>query len=461
MITINPTEFVDRVVRSIETSLAVRKDDYLRVIQLQQDANVPSVSACIYAWYRLGCYQKVVELAEDYLPKRSPEIAAISVSLAAMGRFEQCEAFVSEHLEKLKKEPRYAIEAARGVVKFIPSLAQKLCEGIENTSDLRAAAHFVFGKEDLARTEFKLGNPPRRRDVVAGHYFLKANLALTTNAKLAAVNQQMAEFDLAAIRLENRGSDFRLDSINNDDDSSPFSGPLVSIIVPAFNAETDLRMSISSLLQQSYFNLEVIIVNDGSTDNTARLAQEFAASDPRVRVIHLKRNYGAYAARNKALKEASGEFVSIHDSDDFAHVQKIERQVRPMLRDKRLLFSISDMVRIAEDGIFARREVYPLQRLNTSSLTFRKDQVLRECGIWEEERFGADSEYFFRLRNHYSRRQWLRLRQPLTFAAEKLGSLTARISTGGLRQPSDPRRTAYTESYTQRWLHRPVGCADG
>ena len=452
--------FPEDIRRAIETHAAQRRHDYLRVLQLSRTPWSAANSASIYAWYRLGCHQKVVDLAKDYYPRCARDIVAISVSLAATGFFQKCEDIVVANLTMLRRQVRYAIEAAKGILKFIPSLAIRICQGIPVASDLRSAAHIALGQLELARDAIQEGHPPRRSDLLAGHFFLKANLATTVVEKLENVNRQLSEFGLSGIHFPHDRSSFCLDLFRNEPGGFLHNGPLVSIIVPAFNAEAHLQMSVTSLLQQSYQNLEVIIVNDGSVDGTGRIAKELSTRDARVRVLDFQQNRGAYAARNAALREASGKFVSVNDADDFAHREKIERQVQPLLRDEDVVFSISDLVRVSADGMLARWGVYPLQRLNTSSLTFRRDAVLRDCGYWEEHRYGADSEYFFRLRNSYPKERWVRIRQPLTFAADRPGSLTASVSTGGLGVPSDPRRTGYTEAYTLRWLERSM-CTTG
>jgi len=370
------------------------------------------------------------------------------------GRLQSCEGFVEKHLATLRRKPRFAIEAARGIVKFHPSLALKLLVGCPATACFRAAIYLALEEQISAQEAFREIIRPTRPDIVAGHFFLKANLSAAIGEKVAAVNRQLFEFGLSAVHLADGASFFRLDMLHGENAHALHDGPMVSIIVPAFNVETSLRNSVSSLLEQSYRNLEIIIVNDGSRDSTLRIANELGMEDPRVRVLDFALNRGAYAARNAGLKEAVGQFVTVHDADDFAHAQKIERQVFPLLQDDRLVFSISDMVRVSTDGMFARREIYPLQRMNTSSLLFRRELVLRECGYWEEERYGADSEYLFRLRNSFPKDRWVRLRVPLSFAADRSGSLTATVSTGGLGRPSDPRRIAYTEAYTRRWLQR-------
>ncbi|MBK5945379.1 hypothetical protein CCR83_02675 [Rhodobacter veldkampii DSM 11550] len=447
----------DRVRRALGAHAALRRHDFLDVLRQCGPSVSAGNSACIYAWYRLGCYQIVVAQAEKYVPRTVRDLVAISVSLAVAGRIQSCEGFVEKHLATLRRKPRYAIEAARGIVRFNPSLALKLLAGLPATADFHAAIYLALKQQVLAQKSFREIARPARPDIVAGHFFLKANLTTNIGEKVAAVNRQLFEFGLSAVHLADGASFFRLDMLRSENEHTSHNGPLVSIIVPTFNAEATLRNSVSSLLKQSYRNLEIIIVNDGSSDSTQRIANELVMEDPRVRVLDSALNRGAYAARNAGLKEAVGQFVTVHDADDFAHAQKIERQLFPLLQDERLVFSISDMVRVSDNGIFARREIYPLQRLNTSSLLFRRVLVLRECGYWEEERYGADSEYLFRLRNSFPKDRRIRLRLPLSFAADRSGSLTASVSIGGLGEPTDPRRIAYTEAYTRRWLQRSGG----
>lgn len=94
------------------------------------------------------------------------------------------------------------------------------------------------------------------------------------------------------------------------------SEPLVSIIVPIYNAEQFLKKAITSLLKQSYKNIEILLVDDGSTDSSPILCDEFASMDHRIKVIH-KTNGGVSSARNAGLSVASGDFISFVDSDDY------------------------------------------------------------------------------------------------------------------------------------------------
>jgi glycosyltransferase involved in cell wall biosynthesis len=91
--------------------------------------------------------------------------------------------------------------------------------------------------------------------------------------------------------------------------------PKISIIMPAFNVEKYLAETLESILNQNYKNLEIIIIEDGSTDSTLEIAHNFAQKDPRIKII-VQENSGVAAARNRGIEIADGEYVHFHDSDD-------------------------------------------------------------------------------------------------------------------------------------------------
>jgi glycosyltransferase involved in cell wall biosynthesis len=106
--------------------------------------------------------------------------------------------------------------------------------------------------------------------------------------------------------------------------------PLVSILIPAFNAETCIADTMRSAVGQSWPRKEVVVVDDGSTDGTLSLARKLAS--PSVQVIH-QENQGAAAARNKALSVCQGDYIQWLDADDLLSVDKINSQVRVLTRD--------------------------------------------------------------------------------------------------------------------------------
>lgn len=99
----------------------------------------------------------------------------------------------------------------------------------------------------------------------------------------------------------------------------------VSVIIPTYNRAASITQAVSSVLAQRYANLEVIVVDDGSTDQTKEVVS--ALADPRVRYIAHERNRGAAAARNTGLKQALGRYIAFQDSDDEWLPEKLDRQV--------------------------------------------------------------------------------------------------------------------------------------
>jgi len=105
------------------------------------------------------------------------------------------------------------------------------------------------------------------------------------------------------------------------------SNPKVSVIVPTYNRAKLLGYCLSSVLKQTYENLELLVVDDGSTDDTAALLNEIARSDRRLKVLKQEKK-GAQYARNLGFQESTGELINFLDDDDLWHPEKLSRQVR-------------------------------------------------------------------------------------------------------------------------------------
>lgn len=105
------------------------------------------------------------------------------------------------------------------------------------------------------------------------------------------------------------------------------SNSLVSVIIPAYNAEAFVHHTLTSVLAQTYQNFEIIVVDDGSRDRTAEIVESFVQRDPRIRLLR-QQNLGVAAARNLAIQASKGVYVSPIDADDIWYPQKLEKQVR-------------------------------------------------------------------------------------------------------------------------------------
>lgn len=103
--------------------------------------------------------------------------------------------------------------------------------------------------------------------------------------------------------------------------------PLVSIVMPAYNAVPYLEEAITSVIAQTYGNWELIVVDDASTDESLAIARRFAAQDERIKVCALERNGGVACARNQALSQCGGDAIAFLDADDAWEPVKLERQI--------------------------------------------------------------------------------------------------------------------------------------
>ena len=124
--------------------------------------------------------------------------------------------------------------------------------------------------------------------------------------------------------------------------------PRVSIILPVYNSENEIARSINSVLNQTYRNFELIVIDDGSTDNTKDVLKQFNAHI-KVRLFFQK-NKGAPEARNYGLSLANGEYIAFQDSDDVWREDKLEKQVSIIESNPSCGLVYSDMLRILKNG---------------------------------------------------------------------------------------------------------------
>ena len=116
--------------------------------------------------------------------------------------------------------------------------------------------------------------------------------------------------------------------------------PLISVIIPVYQVEKFLRRCIDSIINQTYRNLEIILINDGSSDNSGKICDEYSTIDFRIKVIH-QENKGLSGARNRGVEIAKGEYIAFVDSDDW-----INNNMYEVLSNKMQDFDL-DMVRCA------------------------------------------------------------------------------------------------------------------
>lgn len=142
--------------------------------------------------------------------------------------------------------------------------------------------------------------------------------------------------------------------------------PLISVIVPVYNVEPYVDRCLHSLRAQTYSNIEILVVDDASTDKSGGICDCHAAGDSRIRVVHLPANRGLSAARNEGVGKAKGEFAAFVDSDDYAEpdmLRKLYDSLRKSRADVSVCGSVGLDLREAEARVYSGTEtVYCLAR---------------------------------------------------------------------------------------------------
>lgn len=260
-------------------------------------------------------------------------------------------------------------------------------------------------------------------------YLALANSYGSENDKLVAINDMLHSYKISPIKFRSDTSLSLFDRLGTQPDSSISEitdGPPVSVIMPAYNSETTIEISLKSVLNQSWRNLEVIVVDDKSSDNTAAMVKKYMKRDKRLSLIINKENRGAYFSRNTAIKKAAGEFITVFDADDWLHPERIALQVRDLQEHPDAIGNISYLSRATSDLLFMRRGAPSFfTQVNMSSLMLRRAEFTERFGYWDSVRFSADSEMYHRIRRSLGEHS-IRLlpKVPLSFARQSDTSLT-------------------------------------
>lgn len=213
--------------------------------------------------------------------------------------------------------------------------------------------------------------------------------------------------------------------------------PLVSVIIPSYNAEQNIAECVNSILKQSYKNIEIIVVDDGSTDKTGLIARAFAENNSCVTVIHQK-NRGVSAARNQGIKKATGELLCFVDSDDTLPEESITALVKNMQEHgvdavfgnysymyngkifsrKERIFSKNYTIQeiksqLIDDGTLsgitfgsACASLYKLELVRDNSIAFNENLKVNEDGVFNVEYCLSVSKIRYISDVVYNYRQW-------------------------------------------------------
>lgn len=186
--------------------------------------------------------------------------------------------------------------------------------------------------------------------------------------------------------------------------------PKISVVIPTYNKAQSLKKAIESVLNQTYQNLEVIVIDDGSTDETKEVVKSF--KDPRI-IYFWKKNKGPASARNMGIKRAKGKYIAFLDSDDLWLKEKLEKQIDFMERNPETGLLGTGCYEVTDKGKAIGKKIFPrknkvLQKdlikynpfIQSSIMT--KREVFDKVGLYDEKfRESEDYELWLRLAEYY------------------------------------------------------------
>lgn len=160
--------------------------------------------------------------------------------------------------------------------------------------------------------------------------------------------------------------------------------PLFSVIIPCYNAESYLEEAVCSVIGQTFSDIEVLIVDDASTDGSADVARRCAGFDSRVRLISLEENAGASEARNRGIAEAAGRYIMFLDSDDIYSAHLLERAAKAAAKDPDVIvWGAKEEYRGADDYIRRQVPVYcPEKSLRTAQEVREQVMMLEKRSLY-------------------------------------------------------------------------------
>lgn len=263
-------------------------------------------------------------------------------------------------------------------------------------------------------------------------FLAAANLEFSIYKRLKWVNRALAFYNIPAVSYVQGHGSTTLDCIRTLDIFTsviielPEPVPKVTVIMSTYNTEGTIKTALDSILNQTWHNLEVLIVDDCSTDKTEEIIDEFCCRNPLFRKLKTETNSGPFVARNIALREASGYFVTCHDADDWSHPCRIELQALHLINNPEVVGNTSQQVRVTDDFKIYRRGRYGKLILeNTSSFMFRRELVLQQIGYWDCVRNYSDNELNRRIRKIFGKESIANLvTGPLAFIRQHDASMT-------------------------------------
>ncbi|WP_282026654.1 glycosyltransferase family 2 protein [Limimaricola cinnabarinus] len=381
----------------------------------------------------------------DPVQRANREVSALRTHLLTLG-FTKPPLKALDAMTGSDAEPAICAAAARELALW--NMRKKTDTGyraaLERIAQARPGAHDLDFRRKLTTIELLCHKALGQRDeglacyergALAGEIgpdaiLARVNFETEPEARCFWINHVLRRYRIPTLKLMNGADRPPYDRLTiNESPICIDDGPKVTVLLAAYDAADMIGTALRSLQAQSWQNLEIIVIDDCSPDNGATCAEveRFAAADSRIKLLRMERNGGAYVARNHGLDLATGEFVTIHDADDWSHPVKIETQVRYLQGHPAVMGCTSEQARTMSDLNFRRWTGQGrLLFQNTSSFMFRREPVRAELGYWDTVRFAADSEFIRRIVRVFGKQAVAKLETgPLSFQRDSETSVVA------------------------------------
>jgi len=185
---------------------------------------------------------------------------------------------------------------------------------------------------------------------------------------------------------------------------------VITIITPTYNSSAYINETIESIIQQSFTDWKYIIIDDSSTDNTIEIVKNFCNKDQRIKLITLKKNYGAAIARNIGIKAARRKYIAFLDSDDFWHPMKLELQLG-IMKERKYDFTYTDYYLVFENTMKPFRSFLSIIRYQD---ILKFNYIACSTVIFDQEKIGKI--YMPNIRNRQDWGLWIKLLQKVNVA---------------------------------------------
>ena len=163
------------------------------------------------------------------------------------------------------------------------------------------------------------------------------------------------------------------------------NNPLVSILIPTYNSVDFVEDTVRSIMNQTYTNIEIVIVDDASTDGTMKILEKLSKEDKRIKLSQNKKNLGITDNMNNGIHKCNGKYIAILDGDDWAYPYRIEEQVKLMEKDEEVVLCAGYMDICDENLNVKTTRTYPLKDKDIRRAMVKYDPISHPSSMWRKD----------------------------------------------------------------------------